>query len=150
MKETLLGMPEGIYRRKTREKLLLCVAVALATVLLNILLAVFRTDDNHSLHLLGNICTDLALGWFLLAYGRLVLTPRYRLYRLASSPSGGTWAGTVVSVSREKEQHEGLAAYRVQVGERILFLPAEGKISLEAGEEVTLQTVGHWITEAVR
>ena len=147
MKHTLLGMPLESYRKRYRTEIFVCGSLVCATLLLNILLCVLRTDRNHVWFLLTNILTDTACGWYviyrvstrILVMRRLLLLTQKKRYSIC---------GKIDSVTVETRRIPHLDCMVVLVDGRKLYLPLQGSIRLEEGTSYHLTVVDNVIVEA--
>ena len=123
MKQSILGMSAHIYKNKLRRRIGVCVAAALFTLGLNILLTSLRTEENHSFMLTANIVTDIICGTFLLYGTQLHILPQIRLYRLFIRQHE-LLTGTVTHISPQVQRYMDLDCYAVTIDGRRVFLPA--------------------------
>lgn len=144
MKQSVLGQPVHIYRKKLHRRIGLCVSAAVFTLGLNILLTALRTDTNHAFMLTANIVADILCGFFLLYDTQLHIRPQIRLYRLFTRQREQL-TGTVTHISPQVQRYMDLDCYAVTVDERKVFLPA-GTLELKL-QTYTLFLVSNVIVE---
>ena len=145
MKQTVLGKALPDFHKQYTRRITLCAGTALLALCLNIVFTACRTPENHSWMLLGNICADVAAGFFLIYYISAVVMPMKRLLHLMSSPSE-TVAGTVCQIDRTVTRYMDMDCCCVRVDDRRLFLPV-GTISLQAQQRYTFRIASNLIVE---
>lgn len=151
---TLLNCDVKLYRKKLLRRKIIAIAVFLAAVILNVLLAVFRTDATHAAFLAVIIIADIACGWFLIAWYSFGISLQSVMLRLASSDKGLTQTveGVVTEVSEDTQIVKKLQSYGVTVengGEsRVVFVVKDGGIKVEEGKSYTITTVQNIATVA--
>lgn len=146
MKQTILGMPPALYRRKLRQRSFLCIAVATGALALNILFTALRTDSNHNLMLFLNIAADISAGLFLLPFISLRILPQRRLLQLTQQVSE-TLRITIAEISPLPQRYMDMDCYRISGDTRTLFLPANTLVLTERNT-YTLSLVSNIIVEA--
>ena len=144
MKQSVLGMSAHAFRKKLHNRIRLCVAAALLTVGLNLLLMALRTDATHNLMLVANITTDILCGLFVLYQTERYILPKIRLYKLFARPRE-TLTGSVTQISTQVQRYMDLDCYAVTVDSRKVFLPA-GTLELKQ-QTYTLFLVSNIIVE---
>jgi hypothetical protein len=136
MTQTILGMDKNVYTKKIKNRKIICHAVLLAMVLLNILFTLLRSDSNHGLMLFLNIFVDSLCGWFVIYFSSFWIFPQKRLLKIFNSGKS-KFRGEIVEISEEMETIQSIICNRVVVGateQRVVFLPANGAIVLNKGE----------------
>ena len=146
MKRSILADSSSHYKMVLDRKRLLCILLGVFTLILNIVLAVLRTDENHSLMLSINILSDILCGFFLTYYVSVRLMPRYRLYRLMFREKVPMTA-TVKEIGSSTVRYLDVDCYPVTVDARTLFLPVSG-LRLTVGGQYTLWVTANMILEA--
>lgn len=146
MKQTILGMDTGAYKKKLKHRILLCTAIAGLTLGLNILFTALRTDANHNWMLFLNIAVDILSGLFLLPFLTLHILPQRRLFRLWSKGKE-LFEMTVESISTKPCRYMDMDCIRISGSGRTCFLPA-GKLTLTEGSHYTLSLVSNIVVEA--
>lgn len=146
MKQTILGMPPALYRKKLRQRSFLCIAVATGTLALNILFTALRTDSNHNLMLFLNIAADISAGLFLLPFISLRILPQKRLLQLTKQVPE-TLLITIAEISPLPQRYMDMDCYPVSGDGRTLFLPANTLVLTERNT-YTLSLVSNIIVEA--
>ena len=151
---TLLNCDVKLYRKKLLWRKIIAIAVFLAAVILNVLLAVFRTDATHAAFLSVIIILDIACGWFLIAWYSFAISLQSVMLRLASSDKGllQTVEGSVTEVSENTQIVKNLHCYGVTVengdGSRIIFVVKDGGIKVEEGKSYKITIVQNIATVA--
>ena len=79
---TILKVPYNEYKKKTIIRLIICIAILLAVIAVNITLICTVTRNLKVAFTVINIISDIACGWFLLYYSINVLAVRYRLLKI--------------------------------------------------------------------
>lgn len=126
----------------------LCVVLAVAVLALNILLAILRTKETHTLMLVVNIVTDTLCGWFLFYYIHGPLLRRYRLYQLMLRKKT-LMTGTVEEIRPQTTQYLFIECLEVMVEGRRYYLPTK-TIRLQPGQTYQLSIVNNFIVEAAQ
>ena len=146
MKQTLLGMPLESYRKQYRTEIFVCGGLVCATLLLNIVLCVLRTDRSHVWFLLTNILTDTACGWYVIYRVNTKILMMRRMLSLVNKPKQRI-CGTIDSILTESRRIPHLDCVVVSVEGRKFYLPRDGEIDLEEGTEYLLSIVDNVIVE---
>lgn len=146
MNKSILGQPAPIYKKRLLGRIYFCIAAAVITLCLNILLIALRTDSNHTLMLILNIAADTLCGGFLLFEIDMHILPPLRLYRLMLRQKE-TLSGDLTDIGTKPRRYMDIDCYEVTVGDRKVFLPA-GTIQLQEGP-CTLLLVSNIIVEAI-
>ena len=81
-KQWIYGMPPAAFAEKLKKRWRFDALLAGITLLLNILLVLFRTDCTHTWFLLVNIATDIACGVYLVYDLSFNCAPKKRLIKL--------------------------------------------------------------------
>lgn len=145
MKQNILGGSVLQYRKKLIRKGVLCAATAALTLVLNILLTVLRTPENHNLFLVLNILSDIGCSWFLLFYLAARIIPQLRLFRLMQRESV-EFAATVKHIAPETTRYMNMDCQKIRTENHIFFLP-EGTLQLEVGQHYHFSLVSNTIVE---
>ena len=150
---TLLNCDIQLYRKKLTTRKGIAIAVAAITVILNVLLSVFRTDNMHTAFLVINILADIACGWFEIAWYLFAISIQAKLLKLATANSelAQNVSGTVTSVSGDTQVVSKLQCRKVTVeGEetRIIFVVDDSGIMFKCGVKYSIATVDNIATYA--
>ena len=145
---SVYGMPPEEYGKKLRLKLIFAAVLAGVTVLLNILLVIFRNDSNHTWFLFANIVTDSACGIYLVYDLSFHLVPQWRLWKL-NDRMKETVSGQITEIEPYTTRYANLDCYCVKLGKRRTFLPAD-TMQLEVGMQVELTLSGNVILEVAQ
>lgn len=143
---TLLNCDTQLYSKKLATRKGIAIAVAVITVILNVLLSVFRTDNTHTAFLVINILADIACGWFEIAWYLFAISMQNKILKLATANAKLTQSvsGTVTDVSEDTQVVSKLQCRRVTVeGDetRIVFVVDGSGIALECGAKYSVTTV---------
>ncbi len=147
---TVLGADKAKFKKRIVHFFLLIAVVSVAVIVLNVLLAVFRTDATHTAFLIINIVTDIALFWGIIYAVVAVINPKRKLLTIyeRGENSGKSITGKVVEISEKPEMFQGFTCRAVTVetddGNYELYL-IEGGIELKAGIGYGLKTVENLI-----
>lgn len=147
-KRSVYGMSPEEYGKKLRQKLIFAAVLAGATVLLNILLAIFRNDSNHTWFLLTNILTDISCGVYLVFDLSFRFAPRWRLWKL-NDRMKETVSGQITEIEPYTTRYANLDCCCVKLGKRRTFLPTD-TLQLEVGMQVELTLSGNVILEVAQ
>lgn len=145
MRQNILGASAPIYRKKLIRHSVICVAVFMLTLALNILLTALRTPENHTLLLTVNILLDIGCGWFLLFFLSTGIIPRVRLLRLMQKEHTKIRA-TLEKIAPEPVRYMNLDCRRITAGGHIFFLPA-GAIKLTEGQQYCFYLTSNTVVE---
>lgn len=148
MKQTVLGQPSELYKKAFDGKIRLCVAVAVLTLVLHIILICIRTEQNHNLLLWCNIGCDVLCGFFLIYQIWAHILPCRRLYALYTRPKQLIEA-TVSGISAVCVRYMDMDCYEVTADGRRLFVPMH-TVALQVGENYRLSVVSNIIVEAAQ
>ena len=146
MKQTILGMSPALYHQKLRQRIFLCIAVAVVTLALNILFTALRTDRNHNWMLILNIAADILAGLFLLPFITLRILPQKRLLQLTRQTPENLLI-TITEISPLPQRYMDMNCYPVSGDGRTLFLPADTMVLTEQ-KTYALSLVSNIIVEA--
>ena len=146
MKQTILGMSPALYRQKLRQRIFLCIAVAVVALALNTLFTVLRTDRNHNWMLILNIAADILAGLFLLPFITLRILPQKRLLQLTRQTPENLLI-TITEISPLPQRYMDMNCYQVSGNGRTLFLPADTMVLTEQ-KTYALSLVSNIIVEA--
>lgn len=133
------------FARELKNESILCISILIATILVNTVVVVLRTDENHYIMLIINIVTDIFSGVFVFAKVTVSILPKYRKYKLFSKKAQ-TLVGKIVSVSGETLRYMHFDCHEVRVDNRVLFLPAD-TIELKVGCKYKMSIVSNIIIE---
>lgn len=147
-KRSIYGMPPEEYAGKLRKKLIFDLALAGGTLLLNILLVLFRNDQTHIWFMLINILTDIACGVYLVYDLSANYMPRRQLWELSGRPME-TVSGQITQIEPFTTRYANLDCYCVRLGKRRTFLPVD-TLELEVGSQVELALSGNVIVEVAQ
>ena len=146
MKQTLLGKPKEIFKRELKKEVFCCCVACMLAVGVNVLLCFLRTDANHDLLLACNILLDVLCGWGVIYRIETSVLIKKRLLTLASRP-----LQRYEAVAKETEgvwrRIPGLDCRQVIAGDRILYLPQDGKIQLHKDTHYVFGIAGNVIVE---
>jgi len=148
MKSNLLGMDLPQFRSRLQRRVLLCCCVSVFVLLINILLTLCRTPDNHTLCLWLNIGVDLIASYFLIYEISEYLLPKYRLLRLFSS-QGIIFNGTVVQIDGETQRYQSVDCYLLRLDIGCFFLPVN-MIPPEVGMHISIRTAANLVLEVTQ
>lgn len=140
MKYEILGVSKSEYNKKIMARVIICIAVALVAVILNILLTVFRTDSTHTAFLVINIVADTVAFCFIYFFVSTQILFRKKLYKLSGKTSGLV-VGEIKEISNNTQTVNGLECYEVTVeaeGTRKVFLAKEGAVPSDLNGKVKL------------
>ena len=130
MKQTVWGDSPARFRQTLKKRIILCIGIGLFTLGLNILCALLRTDENHTLMLMLNILTDSLCGCFLVFYISIYIAPASKLSALQSRRKE-VFRGTVVKIDPTLTRYMDLDCITVTVEGKKLFLPANTMVIAE-------------------
>lgn len=147
MSQTILGQSPESFKKKLRTRIGFCVASAVLTLGLNILFTCLRTDANHTLMLVANICADILCGFFILYHTQVHIQPKMRLYKLFLRKRE-VLTGTITYISSVPQRYMDMDCYGVTVNERKIFLPAN-TLALKY-QNYTLYLVSNVIVEVAQ
>lgn len=146
MKQTLLGKPKEIFKRELKKEVFCCCVACVLVVCVNVLLCFLRTDANHELLLACNILVDVLCGWGIIYRIETSVLIKKRLLTLASRPLQSFQAVTQ-EIEGPWHRIPGLDCREVIAGDRILYLPQDGKIQLCKGVNYTFRIAGNVVVE---
>lgn len=146
MKQNVIGQSPADCKKVIHRQILLCVAVGIVTLALNVVLTALRTEENHTLMLILNIATDSLVGCFLLYYISGPLLRRYRLFQLMLRVKTPL-SGTVEQIRPQPTRHMFIDCLEVMVAGRRYFLPTN-TMQLQPGQAYRLSIVTNFIVEA--
>lgn len=146
MKQTVLQPSADAFRRSFHRNVALCIGLAGATLLLNILFLCLRTADNHSLMLILNIATDIVCGCFLVWLLHRTILPQWKLLQLTSRRLE-VIEGTVCRIDSVVTRYMDIDCLAVTLERRKLFLPAQ-TIPLKEQTRYRFSVVSNIIVEA--
>ena len=143
---TLLNCDKKLYSKKLATKKSIAVAVVFATAALNVLLAVLRTDETHTLFLVINVVADVACGWFLIAWYYFAISTQSKLLKLETAGSERTQKiqGVVTDISEHTQVDAKLPCRKITVAgdeTRVLFAVDGCGITFKYGEKYNITTV---------
>lgn len=150
---TILGCDKEQFKKTIIHFFLFITVVSVAVIVLNVLLAVFRTDSTHIAFLVINIVIDIAVIWFVISVMCLVIAPRRKLIALyeRGEKNGVLEKGKVISVSERTICIAGFQCYKVsfetQNGNRELNL-IQNSLILTQDEIFKVKTVDGIIISA--
>ena len=144
-KQWIYGMPPEAFEEKLKKRMVRNGVIAGMTLVMNILLVLFRTEQTHIWFLLINILTDIACGVYLVYNLSFVHAPERRLLKL-SRRMKETLSGVITEIEPYTTRYADLDCYCVQLDKRRTFLPAD-TLQLEVGMEVELTLSGNVILE---
>lgn len=147
-KQWIYGMTPEEFGEKLKKRLIFDGVLAGATVLLNLLLAVFRTDSTHIWFLLANILTDIACGVYLVYDLSANYVPEKRLLELNRRMKEQI-SGEITEIEPYTTRFADLDCYCVKLGKRRTFLPAN-TLQLDVGSQVELTLSGNVILEVAQ
>jgi hypothetical protein len=147
-KRSIYGMTPEAYAGKLKKKLIFDLALAGGTLLLNILLALFRNDQTHIWFMLINIFTDIACGLYLVFDLSVNYAPRLRLWKLRNRPMERI-SGQITEIEAFTTRYASLDCYCVRLEKRRTFLPVD-TLQLEVGSQVELTLSGNVIVEVTQ
>ncbi len=149
MQQTILGVDQNVYRKKIKNRTIICIAVAIVMVAFNVLFCLLRNDDNHKTMLALNIVFDILIGWFLIAFVSFAILPQKRTLKIFKRKRT-VCKGEVVEISTDTQRVQGFDCYSVSVGvesKRTLFLPNTNEFHLEVGKVAQFFVVSNIIVE---
>lgn len=146
MKQTLLGKPKEVFEKELKKEGLYCFIACVFAIGVNILFCFLRTDANHSVLLVGNVFVDVLCGWWVIYRVETSVLIKKRLLKLATRP-----LQRYEAVAKETEgvwrRIPGLDCRQVIAGDRILYLPQDGKIQLHKDTHYVFGIAGNVIVE---
>lgn len=150
---TILGTDKAKYKKHITHFFLLVVAVSVAVIVLNVLLAVFRTDATHTAFIIINIIADIAAAWGVYALLTVKLLPMKKLINLyeRGERNGKAQIGTVTEISDKTLCVQGFQCFKVTLnadGNTVELFLIENGISVETGKSYNLFTVENLIYKA--
>lgn len=148
MKTNILGTTPIQHQKMLSFRILLCIATAGMTALINIILVCLRSNATHTLFLMINIALDVASGFFLIYFIQEKILPQRRLYQLFCSNSTHI-EGTITDILLEHQCYRKIDCQLICLGERRLFLPAD-TITLQVGEHISARVAFNVILEVMR
>lgn len=147
-KQSIYAMPAEEYGAKVKKRLITRVILAVATLLLNILLVLLRTEQTHIWFLLINILSDIGCGVYLVYDFSANIIPKWELWKL-SQRRMEQYSGTITEIEPYTTRYAKLDCYCVRLGNRRTFLP-ENTLQLEVGSQVELTLSGNVIVEVTQ
>lgn len=147
-RQWIYGMSPEAFGEKLRKRKLFDCALGGITLLVNILLALLRTDSTHTWFLLANIVTDMACGIYLVYDLSCNWGPKKRLLKL-NSRMQEKFFGVITEIEPFTTRYANLDCYCVKLDKRRTFLPA-GTLQLEVGMQVELTLSGNVILEVAQ
>lgn len=147
-KQWIYGMSPEAFGEKLKKRSIKYAMIAVATLLLNILLVILRTENTHIWCLLGNIVTDIACGVYLVYELTVIHGPEKRLFKL-SNRRRDSYSGVITQIEPYTTRYANLDCYCVMLDKRRTFLPA-GTLQLEVGTQVELTLAGNVILEVAQ
>ena len=147
-KQWIYGMSPEEFGAKLKKQITFDALLAGATLLLNILLTIFRNDSNHTWFLLVNILTDIACGIYLVYDLTFRYAPQKRVLKL-NRRMKETYSGQITEIEPYTTRYADLDCYCVKLDKRRTFLPAD-TLQLEVGMEVELTLSGNVILEVAQ
>lgn len=144
-KQWIYGTSPEEFGEKLKKHLLFNGLLAGGTLLLNILLALLRTDSTHTWFLLANILTDICCGIYLVYDLSFNCVPQKRLLKLSNRMKEEI-SGVITEIEPYTTRYANLDCYCVKLDKRRTFLPA-GTLQLEVGMQVALTLSGNVILE---
>ena len=144
-KQWIYGTSPEEFGEKLKKHLLFYGLLAGGTLLLNILLALLRTDSTHTWFLLANILTDIGCGIYLVYDLSFNCVPQKHLLKLNNRMKEEI-SGVITEIEPFTTRYANLDCYCVKLDKRRTFLPA-GTLQLEVGMQVALTLSGNVILE---
>ena len=148
IKQWIYGMSPEAFAARLKKRQLFDALLAGITLLLNILLVLFRTDNTHTWFMLVNIVTDIACGVCLAYDLSFNCAPQRRLLKL-NDRMKETFCGVITQIEPYTTRYANLDCYCVKLDKRRTFLPA-GTLQLEVGAQVELTLSGNVILEVAQ
>ena len=147
-KQWIYGMPPEAFGSRLKKKMTRDAMLAGVTLLLNILLVIFRNDSTHTLFLLINITSDIACGFYLVYDLSFNLAPQRRLLKLHNRMKE-TISGEITEIESNPTRFANLDCICVHLGKRRTFLPVD-TLQLSVGMQVELTLVANVILEVAQ
>lgn len=148
MKQTILRISQKDYKNKLNINKIICIAIAVVTVALNVLFCILHKDDNHQTMLILNIVIDIVGCWAMVVVVSFFIVPYSQKLKLYNSKKT-LCRGIVTDISSETQNVQGFDCYAVKVGveqSRILFLPS-ASIILQIDQQYCFSVVSNIIIE---
>lgn len=133
---TVLGCDKTEYKKHFIHFFLPIIVVSVTVIVLNVLLAVFRTETTHIAFLVINILSDIAAVWYVIAAVTVGVIPKKKLLKFfeRGEKSGKEKNVSVKEISDKSIVIQGFKCRTVTVygdeGEAEIFL-IEGGLQLE-------------------
>ena len=145
MTQNLLGTGAEKYLLKLNKYKALTIVLGVLAILLNALLLLLRTDENHNAFLVLSIILTVIFGWGITALIGIVIKPMERLYELSLRPTE-CFTVKIDRINTERRRVEHFDCFEVHASGSIFFLIADGNIKLNEGDGVTLLIASNIIT----
>ena len=145
MKQTIFGASREEFQKRLRARIILCVCVFCAILMIHGVCTWLRTEQNHTAMLLLNIAADILGGSFLIAQLNIYVLPQLKslkLYDLAAQET----TGQVVEIGESAIHYIGVDCLEVHLPDRRLFLPV-GTITLTVGAQYRFRLKGNLVVE---
>lgn len=146
MKHSILTDDPIRFEKSLRSRITLAIVLTAATLCLNVLLTILRTDENHTYMLIANIALDILCGLFLLPFITLRILPQRKLLKLTQRGKE-TVQATVLALSDNSQRYMDMDCLTVSTENRTLFLPIH-TIRLQTGTAYRFMLVQNIIVEA--
>lgn len=85
MKQTILRISQKDYKNKLNINKIICIAIAVVTVALNVLFCILHNDDNHQTMLILNIVIDIVGCWAMVVVVSFFIVPYSQKLKLYNS-----------------------------------------------------------------
>ena len=85
MKQTILCISQKDYKNKLNINKIICIAIAVVTIALNVLFCILRNDENHQTMLILNIVVDIVGCWALVVVVSFFIAPYSQKLKLYNS-----------------------------------------------------------------
>ncbi len=142
---TILNCDIQLYKKRLAMRKIIAILAVALTVILNVLFSVFRSDETHVAFLAINIISDIACGWFLIAWYQFAISNQRKILSLATAKKELTQTvrGNVVAISDSTQVVSQLQCYKVTVEgneTRVIFVVENCGITLERGVAYNITT----------
>ncbi len=145
--KTILCINKDLFCKKLKNQIILTAALGAIAIVLNILLLLLRTDENHFYMYALIVVTDVLYTWFLIAFLELVILPKSRMLELFKG-NITMHTGKILSVGENTTKMRKIDCYDILLDEgeaRKLFVP--DTLTLSAGDNVTVGAVSNIVVE---
>lgn len=147
MRKIMIDKSISDFSGMIKKRTVLCIAVGISALVLNLVFTLMRTDSNHTIMLILNIAADIIAGFFITYFASFYILPQKRRLKF-SRKAAETICGNISKISEKTIRVLGFDCYTVEIDGRKVFLPDCSVVTLKTGEDVTLGIVMNIVTEA--